>query len=99
MYPEIDLSTAVVVITGGARGIGQATALAFANLGATVYAGDLPEPSPPPPLPEPTAFPDHPGHPAVPGQPAFPNQPGATAIRARPLDVTSRDSFATLSTA
>ncbi|TDO44567.1 hypothetical protein EV643_11567 [Kribbella sp. VKM Ac-2527] len=68
MYPKIDLSTAVVIITGGARGIGQATAQAFAARGATVYTGDLPE---------------------------TPNQPGATAIRARPLDVTSRDSFAT----
>ncbi|MFG1812452.1 SDR family oxidoreductase [Kribbella sp. NPDC049174] len=37
----LDLSYAVVVITGGARGIGLATAQAFATLGATVYSGDL----------------------------------------------------------
>ena len=70
MYPKIDLSTAVVVVTGGARGIGQATAQAFTAQGATVYTGDLPD------------------------QPAPAAQPGTTAIRARVLDVTSRDSYA-----
>jgi NAD(P)-dependent dehydrogenase (short-subunit alcohol dehydrogenase family) len=33
-HSEIDLSRAVVAITGGARGIGRATALAFARRGA-----------------------------------------------------------------
>ena len=37
----IDLSHAVVVITGGAQGIGLATAQAFATTGATIYTGDL----------------------------------------------------------
>ncbi|MEJ1110952.1 MULTISPECIES: SDR family oxidoreductase [unclassified Kribbella] len=41
----LNLSSAVVVITGGARGIGLATATAFAAAGATVYTGDL-DPSP-----------------------------------------------------
>ena len=36
----LDLSHAVVVITGGAQGIGLATAQAFATAGATVYTGD-----------------------------------------------------------
>ena len=40
-YPTIDLSQAVVVVTGGARGIGQATADAFAAAGSTVHVGDL----------------------------------------------------------
>jgi NAD(P)-dependent dehydrogenase (short-subunit alcohol dehydrogenase family) len=40
-HSEIDLSRAVVAITGGARGIGRATALAFARRGARVAIGDL----------------------------------------------------------
>lgn len=40
-YPEIDLEGAVVVITGGGRGIGRATGAAFADRGATVILGDL----------------------------------------------------------
>jgi NADP-dependent 3-hydroxy acid dehydrogenase YdfG len=40
-YPAIDLGDAVVVITGGARGIGKATAAAFVAAGATVTIGDL----------------------------------------------------------
>lgn len=40
-YPAIDLAGAVVVITGGARGIGRATAAAFVERGATVCLGDL----------------------------------------------------------
>lgn len=40
-YPDIDLADAVVLITGGARGIGLATAEAFSTLGATVCVGDL----------------------------------------------------------
>jgi len=40
-YPDIDLADAVVLITGGARGIGLATAEAFNALGATVCVGDL----------------------------------------------------------
>lgn len=31
-YPSLDLSDSVVVITGGARGIGAATVSAFADL-------------------------------------------------------------------
>lgn len=40
-YPPIDLAGAVVVVTGGARGIGRATADLFAAQGATVAIGDL----------------------------------------------------------
>ncbi|NMO03387.1 SDR family oxidoreductase [Gordonia sp. TBRC 11910] len=39
--PHIDVSDAVVVISGGARGIGAATAAEFARLGATVWIGDV----------------------------------------------------------
>lgn len=38
---KIDVARSVVVITGGARGIGAATASAFSALGASVYVGDL----------------------------------------------------------
>jgi short-subunit dehydrogenase len=40
-YPKIELDDAVVAITGGARGIGKATADLFAAKGATVCIGDL----------------------------------------------------------
>jgi NADP-dependent 3-hydroxy acid dehydrogenase YdfG len=40
-YSKIDLSEAVVVITGGAGGIGAATAEAFTEAGSTVFTGDL----------------------------------------------------------
>ncbi|MGH3712967.1 MAG: SDR family oxidoreductase [Micromonosporaceae bacterium] len=40
-YPAIDLADAVVLVTGGARGIGLATGEAFAAAGATVCLGDL----------------------------------------------------------
>ncbi|CAM3882124.1 SDR family oxidoreductase [Smaragdicoccus niigatensis] len=40
-YPKFGLRGAVVVITGGARGIGYATAQAFAKQGARVVIGDL----------------------------------------------------------
>ncbi|TSE02024.1 SDR family oxidoreductase [Skermania sp. ID1734] len=40
-YPKIDIDGAVVAITGGARGIGKATAELFATKGATVCIGDL----------------------------------------------------------
>lgn len=39
--PEIDLTRAVVAITGAGRGIGRATAELFADRGATVCLGDL----------------------------------------------------------
>jgi short-subunit dehydrogenase len=40
-YPKIELDGAVVVVTGGARGIGKATSDLFAANGATVCIGDL----------------------------------------------------------
>ncbi|HEY3479476.1 MAG TPA: SDR family NAD(P)-dependent oxidoreductase [Streptomyces sp.] len=40
-YPAIDVRGAVVAITGGARGIGRATAEEFASRGASVCVGDL----------------------------------------------------------
>ena len=40
-YPKIDLGGAVVAITGGAQGIGRATARAFVARGARVAIGDL----------------------------------------------------------
>jgi short-subunit dehydrogenase len=40
-YPKIELDGAVVAITGGARGIGKATADLFGAMGATVCVGDL----------------------------------------------------------
>lgn len=39
--PRIDVCGAVVVISGGARGIGAATAAEFARQGATVWIGDV----------------------------------------------------------
>lgn len=42
-YPRIDLDGALVAITGGARGIGLATAQAFHARGAVVAIGDLDE--------------------------------------------------------
>ena len=40
-YPAIDLRGAAVAVTGGAQGIGRATAAAFAARGAHVAIGDL----------------------------------------------------------
>jgi short-subunit dehydrogenase len=40
-YPHIDLDGAIVVVTGGARGIGKSTADLFRARGATVCVGDL----------------------------------------------------------
>ncbi|MCR6488884.1 SDR family oxidoreductase [Amycolatopsis sp. OK19-0408] len=40
-YPAIEVRGAVVAITGGARGIGRATAAEFAARGATACVGDL----------------------------------------------------------
>lgn len=40
-YPAIDLTEAVVLITGGGRGIGRATGAAFVERGATVCLADL----------------------------------------------------------
>jgi NADP-dependent 3-hydroxy acid dehydrogenase YdfG len=42
-YPRIDLDGAIVAVTGAARGIGLATARAFAAEGARVAMGDLDE--------------------------------------------------------
>lgn len=41
--PQAHFGGALVVITGGGRGIGRATAVAFAGLGARVVIGDLDE--------------------------------------------------------
>jgi NADP-dependent 3-hydroxy acid dehydrogenase YdfG len=40
-YPAIGVRGAIVAVTGGARGIGRATAAEFAARGATVCVGDL----------------------------------------------------------
>jgi short-subunit dehydrogenase len=40
-YPRLDVDGAIVVVTGGARGIGEATSDMFAVRGATVCAADL----------------------------------------------------------
>lgn len=40
-YPAIDLAGATIVVTGGARGIGRATAELFHRKGATVHLGDI----------------------------------------------------------
>ena len=40
-YPDIAVDGAIVMVTGGARGIGKATCELFAARGATVCAGDL----------------------------------------------------------
>nr|WP_042191527.1 SDR family oxidoreductase [Kibdelosporangium sp. MJ126-NF4]CEL20135.1 putative oxidoreductase [Kibdelosporangium sp. MJ126-NF4]CTQ97360.1 putative oxidoreductase [Kibdelosporangium sp. MJ126-NF4] len=40
-YPSIKLNDAVVLVTGGGRGIGAAAARLFAERGATVWLGDL----------------------------------------------------------
>ncbi|WP_149361375.1 SDR family oxidoreductase [Lolliginicoccus suaedae] len=40
-YPALSLDGATVIVTGGARGIGAATARAFSEHGATVWIGDL----------------------------------------------------------
>ncbi len=40
-YPKIELDGAVVVVTGGGRGIGKATCDLFTARGATVCVGDL----------------------------------------------------------
>jgi short-subunit dehydrogenase len=40
-YPPISLDGAIVMVTGGARGIGKSTADLFAAKGATVCVGDL----------------------------------------------------------
>jgi NADP-dependent 3-hydroxy acid dehydrogenase YdfG len=44
-YPPIDLADAVVLITGGGRGIGRATGAAFVARGATVCLADLDMPT------------------------------------------------------
>jgi short-subunit dehydrogenase len=41
LYPKIEVDGAIVLVTGGARGIGKATADLLAAKGATVCAGDL----------------------------------------------------------
>ncbi|AEF42171.1 SDR family oxidoreductase [Hoyosella subflava] len=40
-YPQIPLDSSVVVITGGARGIGRATAELLHDIGAIVWIGDI----------------------------------------------------------
>lgn len=39
--PAVDAAGAVVIVTGGARGIGAATAAEFSKAGATVWIGDV----------------------------------------------------------
>ena len=83
----LDLSRSVVAVTGGARGIGLATARAFAARGATVYTGDLdtaPRAGDPDTSPAPTG--------AVP-PPGAVSRPAAD-LWSSSLDVTSRESFA-----
>ena len=41
VYPKIEVDGAIVLVTGGARGIGKATGDLFGARGATVCAGDL----------------------------------------------------------
>ena len=42
----MDLSNRVAIVTGSARGIGQAIALKLAEVGATVVVNDIGEPEP-----------------------------------------------------
>ncbi|MGW1343788.1 SDR family NAD(P)-dependent oxidoreductase [Kribbella sp. NPDC002412] len=83
----LPLTNAVVVVTGATRGIGRATAQAFATAGATVYTGDLDAPTPPPATPGVSRHPDTRGlypNPDTPGRYPHPDTSPTDPTAPRP---------------